>query len=118
MPVVLALCPEGERHHLGLMLFSLYLRKRGADVLYLGPDTPLMDLEKIIDRHKVSYIAVSVTDRRFMDRLMAWIDTVAKSHPKLRFLLGGAAFDKIEKRISKPNLRYLPYDEWGDWQNF
>nr|WP_281272507.1 cobalamin B12-binding domain-containing protein [Paenibacillus taihuensis] len=102
---------------MGLMSFSLFLRKRGADVLYLGPDTPLADLERIIDRHKVSFIAASVTDVRYADRLIAWIDAISRSHPKLRFILGGAAFDKIEKRIVKPNLRYLPYDEWDDWQN-
>ncbi|WNR45309.1 MerR family transcriptional regulator [Paenibacillus roseipurpureus] len=117
MPVVVAFCPEGERHHLGLLLFSLYLRKRGADVMYLGPDTPLKDLDSIIERQNVSFIAVSVTDRRYMDKLMAWIEAAARNHPRLQFLLGGAAFDGEEWRSVNANVRYLSPEEWKDWHN-
>ncbi|MGO4498244.1 MerR family transcriptional regulator [Paenibacillus sp. 2RAB27] len=117
MPVVLAFCPEGERHHLGLMSFSLFLRKRGAEVLYLGPDTPLMDLDSIIVNHNVSFIAVSVTDRQHVDKLLEWIEVAIRNHPRLRFLLGGAAFDLEEWRPVKANVRYMSVEEWEDWHN-
>ncbi|MFC5528139.1 MerR family transcriptional regulator [Cohnella yongneupensis] len=117
LPVVLAFCPEGERHHLGLMSFSLFLRKRGAAVLYLGPDTPLKDLDGIITNHSVSFIAASVTDRRYVDKLMEWIEVAARNHPQLRFLLGGAAFDQVEWRPVKANVRYLSAEQWEDWHN-
>ncbi|WP_419875898.1 MerR family transcriptional regulator [Candidatus Pristimantibacillus sp. PTI5] len=117
LPVVLAFCPEGERHHLGLMSFSLFLRKRGAAVLYLGPDTPLKDLDGIIANHSVSFIAASVTDRCYVDKLMEWIEAAARNHPQLRFLLGGAAFDRAEWRPVKANVRYLSAEQWEDWHN-
>ncbi|MBP3965093.1 MerR family transcriptional regulator [Paenibacillus lignilyticus] len=116
LPVVLAFCPEGERHHLGLMSFSLFLRKQGANVLYLGPDTPFKELEEIIERQNVSFIAVSVTDSRYVDKLMEWIQTAVQRNSGLRFLLGGAAFDnRAERRTVKANIRYLSVDEWEDW---
>ncbi|MFC9711086.1 hypothetical protein ACFTRD_23315 [Paenibacillus sp. NPDC056933] len=37
---VLAMCPEGEHHQVGLLLFSLFMRKNGAEVLYLEANTP------------------------------------------------------------------------------
>lgn len=118
LPVVLAFCPEGERHHLGLLSFSLFLRKRGANVLYFGPDTPLGELEGIIEGQNVSFIAVSVTDARYIDKLMNWIEKVARNHPGLRFLLGGAAFDDLAARRNvKANVRYLSADQWEDWYN-
>lgn len=120
LPVVLAFCPEGERHHLGLMSFSLYLRKCGADVLYLGPDTPLKDLDDIIVSRNVSFIAASVTDRRYVDKLMEWIESTAQKHPNLRFLLGGAAFqgEKFPDASISANVRYLSSsEEWKDWLN-
>lgn len=117
MPVVAAFCPEGERHHLGLMSFSLYLRKRGASVLYLGPDTPLRDLNPMIDSQNVSFVAVSVTDRRYVDKLMEWMELAAQKYPRLRFLLGGAAFNRAEWRPEIARVRYLSADEWDDWNN-
>ncbi|MVP00676.1 MerR family transcriptional regulator [Paenibacillus lutrae] len=118
LPVVLAFCPEGERHHLGLLSFSLFLRKRGVNVLYSGPDTPLKELEGIIQKQQVSFIAVSVTDPRYVDKLMMWIETAARNNSRLRFLLGGAAFDDPAARPAvKANVRYLSVHEWEDWQH-
>ncbi|MBD3920365.1 cobalamin B12-binding domain-containing protein [Paenibacillus sp. PR3] len=115
LPVVAAFCPEGERHHLGLMSFSLFLRKRGVNVLYLGPDTPLKDLDGIIESQHVSFIAASVTDRRYVDKLMEWIKSASQNYPRLRFLLGGAAFNRVEWRVVQDNVRYLSSDQWEDW---
>lgn len=116
LPVVLAFCPEGERHHLGLLSFSLFLRKRGVNVLYAGPDTPLKELDGIIESQNISFIASSVTDPRHTDKLMAWIEATAANRPRLRFLLGGAAFDAPAlRRTVHANVRYLSPDQWEDW---
>ncbi|MFD2332671.1 MerR family transcriptional regulator [Cohnella sp. GCM10020058] len=116
LPVVLAFCPEGERHHLGLLSFSLFLRKQGVNVLYAGPDTPLKELEGIIESQKISFIAASVTNPCHTDKLMAWIEEAARNRPELRFLLGGAAFDNpAVRRAVKANVRYLSADHWEDW---
>ncbi|WP_105317179.1 MerR family transcriptional regulator [Thermus tenuipuniceus] len=44
---ILVTTPPGERHELGAMLAAYYLRRRGFPALYLGPDTPLSDLEAL-----------------------------------------------------------------------
>ncbi|MFN4232743.1 MerR family transcriptional regulator [Thermus sp.] len=44
---ILVTTPPGERHELGAMLAAYYLRRRGFPALYLGPDTPLPDLENL-----------------------------------------------------------------------
>ncbi|MBQ4901193.1 MerR family transcriptional regulator [Paenibacillus sp. Marseille-P2973] len=117
LPVVAAFCPEGERHHLGLMSFSLFLRKRGINVLYLGPDTPLRDLDNLIESQHVSFIAASVTNVRYAGKLIEWIKATTINYPHLRFLLGGAAFDRVEERLVQANVRYLSADQWDDWYN-
>jgi methylmalonyl-CoA mutase cobalamin-binding subunit len=33
--------PPGCRHEIGTLAFAVALRRRGVDVLYLGPDTPV-----------------------------------------------------------------------------
>ncbi|MFD2881295.1 B12-binding domain-containing protein [Paenibacillus rhizoplanae] len=43
MPIykkVIAFCPAGEHHQIGLLLFSLFLRRNGVEVIYLGSNTP------------------------------------------------------------------------------
>jgi DNA-binding transcriptional MerR regulator len=46
---LLLACLPGERHELGLLLFSLSLLARGYRVLYLGPDLPLEQVRAVAE---------------------------------------------------------------------
>jgi len=116
LPSVIAFCPPGEHHHLGLLLFALFLRKKGVDVIYLGPDTPYDGLVQIIEMKNVRAAAVSVTDPRHVDSLAAWLEETLAKHPALRVLLGGSGFRAADdKRIWLPQVSYEDSVDWEAW---
>ncbi|HEU4965794.1 MAG TPA: cobalamin-dependent protein [Bacilli bacterium] len=92
LPKVLALCPEGEHHQIGLMLFSLFLRRCGAEVVFLGANTPYEGLLEIVRRNRIRVVAVSALD----PQLVPWVERlVAELHqqePQVQVVLGGGAF--------------------------
>ena len=45
---ILAACPPGEEHEFILLVITYLLRRRGWDVVYLGPNVPLIDLDETI----------------------------------------------------------------------
>ena len=45
---ILAACPPGEEHDFVLLIISYLLRRRGWDVVYLGSNVPLIDLDTTI----------------------------------------------------------------------
>ncbi len=45
---ILAACPPGEEHDFVLLMISYLLRRRGWDVVYLGSNVPLIDLDTTI----------------------------------------------------------------------
>jgi methanogenic corrinoid protein MtbC1 len=45
---ILAACPAGEEHEFGLLFFTVLLRRRGWDVVYLGASVPLLRLESAL----------------------------------------------------------------------
>jgi methanogenic corrinoid protein MtbC1 len=45
---ILAACPPGEEHDFVLLMVSYFLRRRGWDVVYLGSNVPLIDLDATI----------------------------------------------------------------------
>lgn len=57
---ILVTTPPGERHELGAMLAAYYLRRRGFPALYLGPDTPLPDLEGLARELGAQAVVLSV----------------------------------------------------------
>ncbi|AJS60611.1 MerR family transcriptional regulator [Paenibacillus sp. IHBB 10380] len=114
LPKVLALCPEGEQHHMELMLFSLFLRKKGLDVIYLGPNTPLSELTILLERKNVSVVAISITDPIHIERLEDSIKVCHGQFPDLKFVLGGMGF---KDSITPISTYVIPNDQtsWEQW---
>jgi DNA-binding transcriptional MerR regulator len=56
---ILAACPAGEEHEFGLLLLAVLLRRRGWEVVYLGANVPLLQLESAL-RASAPYLVVSV----------------------------------------------------------
>ncbi|TYP73198.1 MerR family transcriptional regulator [Paenibacillus methanolicus] len=112
LPLAMAFCPEGEHHHMGLMLFSLFMRRKGLDVVYLGPNTPLAGLTRLIKMRRVSIVAASVSDPPLLAALETWIETCRTEHPGLAFVLGGQAF-----RDCPPSLAdYARSGDPAEWE--
>ncbi|MBB6021728.1 DNA-binding transcriptional MerR regulator [Paenibacillus sp. JGP012] len=115
LPKVLAMCPEGEHHQVGLLLFSLFMRKNGAEVLYLGANTPEEGVFPIIREQKIKLVCLSVTNSGLVDTCDQLIDRIREEFPHVRFVLGGKGFERAE---------HARYPEWimpedsGDWQSW
>ena len=86
-PRVLAACPAGEAHDLGLLCFSLLMRERGLRITYLGASVPsesLFDAAHRVDPAVV--IIAGVREEPFGDSYEALAE-VSFQRP---LLLGGA----------------------------
>ncbi len=56
---ILVACPPGEEHTISLLLLSLLLSYRGWDVIYLGADVPLLQLEATIEAVKPDLVVLA-----------------------------------------------------------
>ncbi|HYK75305.1 MAG TPA: MerR family transcriptional regulator [Pseudoneobacillus sp.] len=113
LPKVLAFCPEAELHHIGLMLFSLFLRKKGNEVIYLGANTPYKGLTEIIKRKNISVIAISATDSNSIGNIMNWVKGCLQENSDLKFVLGGKGFENTHI----PSTRNVFTPEAKDWED-
>ncbi|MEH7274251.1 MerR family transcriptional regulator [Neobacillus vireti] len=111
LPKILAFCPEGEDHHIGLMLFSLFLRKKGNEVIYLGPNTPFDGLLDLIETKKYSIIAISITNSAPLIRVEKWIQACLETNTNLKFAIGGKGVLR-NHRTDTPSVSYLTDSNW------
>ncbi|WNQ10025.1 MerR family transcriptional regulator [Paenibacillus aurantius] len=114
MPSVLALCPSGEQHQVGLLLFALYLRQKGCEVIYLGPDTPADGLEAMLVERKADYVCLSLTNPQFLPGALRLVNSLVDLFPHLKIILGGEGFAGAPDRYRK---WILPGDAegWNRW---
>lgn len=99
---ILVTTPPGERHELGAMLAAYHLRRRGLPALYLGPDTPLVDLGDLVRRLGARAVVLSVL---VPEVLMTLPDGVFRALAP-RVILGGPGADEGEAR--RLGAEYVP----------
>lgn len=96
-PRALLVCPPGERHDLGLVMFGLALRGEGWRITYLGPDTPLPTVLQTARRLEPAAVVVAATGREPLEGLEDALAELAAAAP---VLLGGAAADEgLARRV-------------------
>ncbi|WP_238996704.1 MerR family transcriptional regulator [Paenibacillus pinistramenti] len=115
LPKALAFCPEGEHHQAGLLLFSLFLRKQGMEVLYLGANTPEAGLDKLIGEQGIDLVCMSLTTPRLTGAAAELVGRLKASYPRLRFAVGGKALEKAEAGSFPVEVMPPMPQEWERW---
>lgn len=115
MPRALAFCPSGELHHVGLLLFSLFLRSKGLDVIYLGPNTPEDGIEDIVRERDIEMVSISLNDPELLPNALKIIDCLQMSFPNLVFAFGGKGFSGMDEPYNRWLLPGGASEGWGPW---
>jgi MerR family transcriptional regulator, light-induced transcriptional regulator len=75
-PTVLLFLPEGEGHDLGLLYVYFLLLKYGKNPLYLGPNSPLTEVQQVVTVKKPAFFYLHLTSvteefdgNRYLQRL-------------------------------------------------
>lgn len=87
-------CAPGEQHEMGALLLSIYLRRAGYQVRYLGRDLPMDDLIKEVKVQRPELVLFSATSVAAATSLRQLCNTIASSdqpHPLIGY--GGRAFN-------------------------
>jgi DNA-binding transcriptional MerR regulator/methylmalonyl-CoA mutase cobalamin-binding subunit len=114
LPKVLAFCPPGEQHQVGLLLFSLFLRQHAMEVIYLGPDTPLDGLNTLILKKDVSIVCVSLTNPIHLPSCLELLNQISSEFPHIKIVLGGLGFygHQVEKNQHMLGFTKENWDQW------
>ena len=86
---VMVSCVEGEFHFIGARMIADLCLSRGWNVDFLGPDVPTDALIDVIKRRHPQVLALSMTMADGLAKARAVIETVERTAPTLRVVLGG-----------------------------
>ncbi len=112
LPRVMAICPRGEQHQLGLILFTLFLREKHYPVYYIGADTPLEGLADLIKEKDISILAISTSRQADLHLVENYIETIRKMNPSLKYLVGGLGIK--ETKMTDYRFDIAPNDQ--NWE--
>jgi MerR family transcriptional regulator, light-induced transcriptional regulator len=118
LPKTVSVCGPDEWHEFGLLIFTLYLRQKGFDTVYLGASIAENDIDIIINEVNPKFLFLSCTLQRNLKKSLALIDRLIKKYPSLTIGVGGNAFEHLEEEIKRHYASYIvgqSRDEWEKW---
>ena len=90
---MVAACPPEEEHVLGLLVLTYLLRRRGWDVLYLGANVPIEQLEEVIRTVKPVLVISTALQLYTAATLLEMAQSLEREGVPLVF--GGRIFDRL-----------------------
>lgn len=104
-PLIVSGCAPHEQHELGILLVSLYLRRTGLRVLYLGQNVPLVDLQAALETLRPAMLALSASSDESAAGLVHIGEMMmGMAAPRPLFAFGGRAFEQHPHLIEE-----IPY---------
>jgi MerR family transcriptional regulator, light-induced transcriptional regulator len=118
LPKVVAVCGPGEMHELGLLIFTVYVRRKGFEVIYLGSSIKEEDIEVVIDTVKPRFLFLSCTMRENIDQTLGIIDQLQKENGFLHVGVGGLAVNSLPVHIKDKYQNHLVGSTKEDWDTW
>jgi len=104
-PLIVSGCAPHEQHELGILLVSLFLRRTGLRVLYLGQNVPLVDLQATLETLRPAMLALSASTEESALALVQIGEMVMEMPlPRPLFAFGGRAFQQSPHLVDQ-----IPY---------
>lgn len=99
---VVVTCVPKEFHQIGAKMVADLFEINGWETYYVGANTPLNELFKLVSTKKPHLLAVSLTFYLNVLRLFDLIERVQLEFPKLKIIVGGQALaDKKSEVLNK-----------------
>lgn len=92
---VIAASVSGELHELGIRMVADFFEMAGWESMFLGANTPITDIVKLLIEYRADVLAVSATMTFHVSRVAALVDAVRNS-PRCRsvkIIVGGHPFN-------------------------
>ncbi len=123
LPKLIAVCGPDEKHELGLLIFTIYLRRIGFQVIYLGASIDSADLDQVIEEVDPAGFIISCTVKENVKKTIDFAITIKKIKPNVIIGIGGYAISTCESPIMDSIQEFYvgsAQSNWDEWlkQNF
>ncbi|OIJ14845.1 MerR family transcriptional regulator [Anaerobacillus alkalilacustris] len=115
LPKVVTVCGPGENKELDLLIFTIYLRKKGYEVIYLGTNVPLEALKIVVQEFNAKYLFLSCTVSENIPKTISFIDAINHFSNDIRLGLFGNGKKLLLEGEYKKIVIGSTKLEWDEW---
>jgi MerR family transcriptional regulator, light-induced transcriptional regulator len=118
LPKAVAVCGPGERHELGLLIYTLFLRRKGFEVIFLGTSVAEDDIEVVLDKVKPKFLFLSCTLEENTEATLGLVGEISRNYPDVMIGIGGLAIDSLslqQRQKYKQHIVGMTRLDWEKW---
>lgn len=93
--------PEREHHELGLLLVYYLLKRRGAEIYYIGANVPLKDAKFVAEAKNPDYVYMHLTSTSPGFNFSKFLSTLNETIPSSRIVISGYPTLGYKKSLPK-----------------
>ncbi len=93
--------PPDEHHEIGLLYAQFLLRKYNNDILYLGANVPLNEIETVSSSYKPTHALFFIVKNMTLRNGQKFFDTIEKEMPNTKIMYSGS--NSFLEKLSIPN---------------
>jgi MerR family transcriptional regulator, light-induced transcriptional regulator len=116
LPKAITVCSPGEVHELGLLMFSLFLRRKGFEVIYLGGSIPDEDLDAVVKVTDPDFLFLSCTMQENLTFALSLVTQFSLNDKNLRIGIGGRAVNSMKKTDKEQFSTFIVGQLPTDWE--
>ncbi|SEH81889.1 DNA-binding transcriptional regulator, MerR family [Halobacillus karajensis] len=118
LPKALLVCGPNEHHELELLLFALFLKRKGYDVVYLRQRIDGGDMQIVIDEVKPTYMFMSCPLKKNTAEAIRVVESLQRQYTDLKIGLGGYVDDYLSELDQKKIHPFMVGNSKKDWENW
>lgn len=99
---VLLFLPEGEHHEIGLIFMHYILKSRGCNVIYVGANIPIRDIDYIVKLKSPDYLYTHLTSVAKSFNFEKFLANVREHFPAIPVIISGMLTHAYESKLHPP----------------
>lgn len=115
LPKVVCVCGPEEKHEIGLLIFTFFLRRRGYETIYIGAGIPEEDVFYVVEEVKPKMIVISCTMEEYLINTMKLAENLHLHFHNLSVGVGGNATNSLRKSKKNNYNSFIIGDCEEDW---
>ncbi|WP_096153716.1 MerR family transcriptional regulator [Bacillus sp. FJAT-45066] len=118
LPKTVSVCGPGEWHELGLLIYTLYVKRKGFDTIYLGVSLADNDIHVVIEEINPKFLFLSCTLKDNLEKTLLLVVELESKYPNLHVGIGGHAIgymNEEERAKFDKNIIGLNIEQWDHW---
>ncbi len=100
-PLFILFLPENEHHEMGLLFVYYLLRKKNIQVIYLGANVPLKDLEFLLQLKSPKYVYLHLTSFPRLHNFQKYLEGISDRVGKGKVLISGSMASLYRKPVPR-----------------